>query len=84
MHPNITRSWHDWIVEGNDWKSVLVVETDLELRQGAPGFNEARFNELVEAAVRSLAACSADRLNIIPKGVRCYRRGPRVRSVPPT
>jgi len=41
LHPNITHAWIEWVIEDGEHKTELVIETNLETRPDASGFDEA-------------------------------------------
>ena len=66
LHPNITHAWIEWVIEDGEHKTELVIETNLETRPDASGFDEASFNSMVEAAVASFANSGHERVRVIP------------------
>jgi hypothetical protein len=66
MHPNVVRHWTEWIVDGDIQTATLVVETDLEIDPSAMEFDEAAFNEMVEAVLEYFKDHPARSVRFIP------------------
>lgn len=66
---HILRCWHEWELDGSERHIVLCMETALELRPGAEGFNAKLLDELVSEATDMMHACSSpiDTIRIIPE-----------------
>ena len=66
--PNIIRSWHEWLIDGRERQVVLVIETNLELQPGEPGFDAGAIERLIdEATLRMRASPSPiDRICVRP------------------
>lgn len=44
------RCWHEWKFDGSDRRIILCLETELELRPGAEGFDPLLLDELIAEA----------------------------------
>jgi hypothetical protein len=66
MHPNVSRYWTEWIVDGDIQTATLAVETDLETDPGAPTFDAAAFNAMVEAVLEHFKDHPARSVRFIP------------------
>ena len=69
-HYSITRSWVEWVYDGEHLRPELVIETTLETRMDSDGFDQAAFDQLTESVIHELAASGAERVRVIPIGVR--------------
>ena len=65
----ILRCWHEWELDGSERHIVLCMETALELRPGADGFDARLLDELMSEATGIMHACSSpiDTIRIIPE-----------------
>ena len=65
---NISRSWHEWEIDGRERRLILVIETDVEMRPEASGYDAALMEEVRSAAVALLRATPSaiDRIRIVP------------------
>ena len=70
MDAIITRQWTELIVKGDQWKSVLVIETSLETNPAASGFDKVAIEEMLMRDIEGLSDSEHDHVRIIPKGVR--------------
>lgn len=61
---SMLRSWHEWEIENGERRIVLCVETDLELRPGFNGFDQARLEGLMADAA-DLMRTSASPINAV-------------------
>lgn len=66
--PAIVRSWHEWTIDGQDRQVVLVIETNLELQPGEPGFDGPAIDRLIDEATHQMRASPSpiDRICIRP------------------
>ena len=53
---NIVKSWHEWLIDGRERRVVLVIETNLELQPGEPGFDASAIDRLVDQATLQMRA----------------------------
>jgi len=69
IRSHVLRCWHEWELDGSKRHIVLCVETALELRPGADGFNTKLLDELMSEATELMHACSSpiDTVRIIPQ-----------------
>jgi hypothetical protein len=63
----VTRYWTEWVLEGPDWKSELVVETSLETTPGAANFSRSAIEEVASGAMHGLGGVEHHRIRIVPK-----------------
>lgn len=70
VNPNIKRIWAEWVIENGAWQTELVVETDLETRATATGYDDQKFVAMVTDAASENATGTYTRIRIIPVGVR--------------
>ena len=54
--PHIVRCWHEWEFDGSDRRIILCLETELELRPGAEGFDPLLLDELIAEATDLMRA----------------------------
>ena len=54
--PHIVRCWHEWEFDGSDRRIILCLETVLELRPGAEGFDPFLLDELMAEATDLMRA----------------------------
>lgn len=66
-HPNIKDAGVEWVIESGEWRTELVIVTDLETRPNAPGFDETDFNAMVEAACQAFGDGNYVRVRIKPE-----------------
>jgi hypothetical protein len=50
------RCWHEWEFDGSDRRVILCLETELELRPGAEGFDPLLLDELIAEATDLMRA----------------------------
>lgn len=68
IHKSVTRSWPEVEVEGQEHKTVLVVETTLKVSPDDPDFDSSEFDDLVNAAVEVVKNSAVfDSVRVIPK-----------------
>lgn len=53
---HIVRCWHEWKFDGSDRRIILCLETELELRPGAEGFDPLLLDELIAEATDLMRA----------------------------
>jgi hypothetical protein len=53
---HIVRCWHEWEFDGSDRRVILCLETTLELRPGAEGFDPMLLDELIAEATDLMRA----------------------------
>lgn len=65
---NISRSWHEWEIDGRERRLILVIETHVEMCPEAAGYDAALMEEVRSAAVALLRATPSaiDRIRIVP------------------
>ena len=63
------RSWHEWEFKDGERRTVLCVETGLEMRSGEPGFDADQLSTLIQEAVEMMRASPSpiDALRIVPE-----------------
>ena len=54
--PHVVRCWHEWEFDGSDRRIILCLETKLELRPGAEGFDPLLLDELIAEATDLMRA----------------------------
>ena len=66
--PNVKAMWTALEIDEEGVETVLMVETDLELNAGHPGFDAAKVDALIEAATKSFASSGGtiDRIHLVP------------------
>jgi hypothetical protein len=66
--PNVKAIWTTIEIDEEGVETVLMVETDLELNAGRPGFDAAKVDALIEAATKSFASSGGtiDRIHLVP------------------
>ena len=66
--PNVKAMWTTLEIDEEGVETVLMVETDLELNAGHPGFDAAKVDALIEAATKSFASSGGtiDRIHLVP------------------
>ena len=65
---SVLQSWHEWEVGDGERRTILCVETALELRPGHPGFDSGLLETLMKDATDLMRTSSSpiDGLRIIP------------------
>lgn len=66
-NPNIVSITVEWVYEGQNPETELVIVTDLETRPDAPNFDAIKFNAMVEAAVQMNATGTHRKVRVQPK-----------------
>ena len=63
------RSWHEWELKDGERRTVLCVETGLEMRSGEPGFDAVQLSMLIQEAMEMMRASPSpiDALRIVPE-----------------
>ena len=63
------RSWHEWEFKDGERRTVLCVETALELRSGHPGFDSQQLSLLIEEAMEMMRSSPSpiDSVRIVPE-----------------
>ena len=69
MHGMITAQWTEWVIKGDKWKSVLVIQTSLETNPSAPAFDRARIEEMLVRAMDGIGDSIHDHVQVVPKSV---------------
>src|SRR5689334_24582612 len=69
--PHIVRCWHEWEFDGSDRRIILCLETTLELRPGAEGFDPLLLDELIAEATDLMRASVSpiNSIRIVPQSV---------------
>ncbi len=67
---HIFRAWIEFEYAGDVSRSVLVVETDVELRIGSRSFDEMAVQQVVQKALETSAStgAAADTVRLVPVG----------------
>ena len=62
------RSWHEWEFEDGQRRTILCVETALEMRSGEPGFDADQLSLLIHEAMEMMRASPSpiDAVRIVP------------------
>jgi hypothetical protein len=65
----VLRSWHEWEFRDGERRTILCVETDLEMRSGEPDFDAHRLSLLIEEATQMMRASASpiDGIRIVPE-----------------
>ena len=63
------RSWHEWELRDGERRTILCVETGLEMRSGEAGFDPAQLSLLIDEANRMMRASASpiDGIRIVPE-----------------
>jgi hypothetical protein len=63
------RSWHEWEFKDGERRTILCVETGLEMRSGEPGFDPEQLSMLIQEAIEMMRASPSpiDALRIVPE-----------------
>jgi hypothetical protein len=63
------RSWHEWEFDDGERRTILCVETGLEMRSGEPGFDADQLAMLIQEAIEMMRASPSpiDALRIVPE-----------------
>ena len=63
------RSWHEWEFKDGERRTVLCIETALEMRSGEPGFDAEQLSLLVHEAMEMMRASPStiDAVRIVPE-----------------
>jgi hypothetical protein len=63
------RSWHEWEFKDGERRTILCVETGLEMRSGEPGFDADQLSMLVQEAMEMMRTSPSpiDALRILPE-----------------
>ena len=63
------RSWHEWELSDGKRRTILCVETGLEMRSGEPGFDANQLALLIEEATKLMRASPSpiDAIRIVPE-----------------
>jgi hypothetical protein len=63
------RSWHEWEFKDGERRTILCVETGLEMRSGEPGFDADQLSMLIQEAIEMMRASPSpiDALRIVPE-----------------
>ena len=63
------RSWHEWEFNDGERRTILCVETGLEMRSGEPGFDADQLAMLIQEAIEMMRASPSpiDVLRIVPE-----------------
>jgi hypothetical protein len=80
------RSWHEWEFRNGERRTVLCVETALEMRSGEPGFDADQLSLLIDEAMEMMRKSPSpiDAVRIVPERGSAQtdigRMAPRVRE----
>lgn len=63
------RSWHEWEFRDGERRTVLCIETALEMRTGEPGFDADQLSVLIHEAMEMMRASPSpiDAVRIVPE-----------------
>ena len=63
------RSWHEWEFKDGQRRTVLCIETALEMRSGEPGFDPDELSLLMHEAMEMMRASPSpvDAVRIVPE-----------------
>jgi hypothetical protein len=63
------RSWHEWEFKDGERRTILCVETGLEMRSGEPGFDADQLSMLIQEAIEMMRARPSpiEALRIVPE-----------------
>ena len=63
------RSWHEWEITDGQRRTILCVETGLEMRSGEPGFDPNQLSMLIEEATQMMRASASpiNGIRIVPE-----------------
>jgi hypothetical protein len=63
------RSWHEWEFNDGERRTILCVETGLEMRSGEPEFDADQLAMLIQEAIEMMRASPSpiDALRIVPE-----------------
>jgi hypothetical protein len=68
-HENIKRTRYKWKVEGGSYKTVLVIETDLEVNPDGT-FDSSTLDDIVDMADQEMKGRAIDGIEILPRSAR--------------
>ena len=62
------RSWHEWEFKDGQRRTILCVETTLEMRSGEPGFDADQLAVLIQEAMEMMRGSPSpiDAVRIVP------------------
>jgi hypothetical protein len=63
------RTWHEWEFRDGERRTILCVETALEMRTGEPGFDPGQLSMLIHEAMEMMrtSASPIDAVRIVPQ-----------------
>jgi hypothetical protein len=63
------RSWHEWEFKDGERRTILCVETALEMRSGEPGFDADQLSLLIHEAMEMMrnSPSAIDGVRIVPE-----------------
>ena len=63
------RSWHEWEFNDGERRTILCIETGLEMRSGEPGFDSAQLSMLMHEAMEMMrnSPSPIDGVRIVPE-----------------
>lgn len=63
------RSWHEWEFKDGERRTILCVETSLEMRSGEQGFDADQLSMLIQEAMEMMRASPSpiDAVRIVPE-----------------
>ena len=63
------RSWHEWEFKDGERRTVLCIETALEMRSGEPGFDPEELSLLMHEAMEAMRTSPSpvDAVRIVPE-----------------
>lgn len=63
------RCWHEWELTDGERRTILCIETGLEMRSGEPGFDPHQLSLLVDEAMEMMRSSPSpvDAVRIVPE-----------------
>jgi hypothetical protein len=63
------RSWHEWEFKDGERRTILCIETGLEMRSGEAGFDSHQLSLLIDEAMEMMRASPSpiDAVRIVPE-----------------
>jgi hypothetical protein len=63
------RSWHEWEFKDGERRTILCIETALEMRSGEPGFDSDQLSMLIHEAMEMMRSSPSpiDGVRIVPE-----------------
>ncbi len=69
MSDRALRSWHEWEFKDGERRTILCIETALEMRSGQPGFDPNQLSMLIHEAMEMMQGSPSpiDAVRIVPE-----------------